>query len=222
MEKSISKTELASCIDSTLLKPFAVRDDIRKLCAQAMRFGFYSVCVNPIHVRYAISELADSRVKVCTVVGFPLGANKKEVKAFEAKSAIRDGAKEIDMVIGIEYVKSGEMKKAEEDIIAVVKASAPYPVKVIIETCFLSDAEKESACRLIMNSGASFVKTSTGFGTEGAKVEDVKLIKSIVGERLMIKAAGGIQTLRQALLLIEAGADRLGTSKGVEIIAELG
>ncbi len=222
MKKNIDKASLASLIDLTLLKPFATEDDIRKLCVQAMRFGFFAVCVNPVHVRYAVSELAGSRAKVVTVVGFPLGANKKETKAFEAINAVKDGATELDMVINMAFLKCGPHEAAEDDIRAVVKACAPYPVKVIIETCYLSDAEKETACKIILNSGAAFVKTSTGFAEQGGTEEDVRLIRRIVGDSLKIKAAGGISTLKQAVSLIEAGADRLGTSKGVEILAEQG
>lgn len=216
----MDKNILASCIDLTLLKPFAVREDIIKICNQAMRFGFFSVCVNPVNVRFALGELSGSRVRVCTVVGFPFGASKKEVKAFEAKSAIKDGATEIDMVINITAIKNGDAKIAEADIVAVVKAAAPYPVKVIIETCYLTDEEKVITCRMLLNTGAAFVKTSTGYGSGGATEQDVRIIRNIVGDRMKIKAAGGIQNLQIALSLLDAGADRLGTSRGVEIIAE--
>jgi deoxyribose-phosphate aldolase len=216
----MKKASIASCIDLTLLAPFALNEDIHKLCLQAMRFGFYSVCINPVNVKFVKKELSGSGVKVCSVVGFPFGANKKEIKAFEAKTAIKEGAQEIDMVMNIAAFKNGDVKLAQDDLNAVIRAAEPHPVKVIIETCYLNDDEKVNACKMIMHTNAQFVKTSTGFGSAGATESYIRLILIVVGNNLKIKATGGIHTLKFALALIEAGADRLGTSKGVEIIAE--
>jgi deoxyribose-phosphate aldolase len=220
MKLKLDKKSFAMLIDFTLLKPFATSEDIKKLCMQAVRYGFFSVCVNPVYVKFAFKELSGSQVKVCTVSGFPLGANRMEIKALEAKSAKKDGASEIDMVMNLSAFKSGDFTAVEREINAVVKACEPAPVKVIIETCYLSEDEKIKACRLIMKTGAKFVKTSTGFGNSGATESDVRLIKSIIGDELKIKAAGGIHTFKDAFGLIEAGADRIGTSAGVQIISQ--
>lgn len=186
---------------------------------EAINHKFGAVCVNPYYVRYCKELLRDSDVKVATVIGFPLGANTKEIKAMEAKDAIINGADEIDMVINIGALKAGDYSTVKEDIEVVVNAHDEKAlVKVIIETCLLTDEEKRIACQLSMDAGADYVKTSTGFSTAGAKVDDVKLMKSVVGDRLGIKASGGIRDLETALEMIEAGATRLGTSSGIKIV----
>lgn len=217
--------ELARIIDLTLLKPTAKRSDVISLCRDSVKYGFGCVIVSPSYVKTAVEALKNSEVKVGTVVGFPLGFQLTDVKVLEAHKALTMGAREIDMVMNIGAFKSGEYGFVEDDIKAVVKAAKNFSsniiVKVIIETCYLTDEEKDVACRLVMNAGADFVKTSTGFGPAGATVHDVKLIRRIVGEKLKIKAAGGIRSLEQALKLLDAGADRLGASAGVKIVEEL-
>lgn len=207
-------------IDHTLLKPEATKEMIENLCKEAKEYDFKSVCVNPYWVSTAYEELRDSDVLVCTVVGFPLGATTKETKFFETDFAVQEGAEEIDMVINVGALKSKQYDVVLEDIKSVVQAANGRTVKVIIETCLLSDEEKVKACELSMEAGASFVKTSTGFSTAGAKVEDVELMKSIVGDNLEVKASGGIRDLDTALKMIEAGATRLGVSAGVQIVKE--
>lgn len=207
-------------IDHTLLKPEATKEMIENLCKEAKEYDFKSVCVNPYWVSTAYEELRDSDVLVCTVVGFPLGATTKETKFFETDFAVQEGADEIDMVINVGALKSKQYDVVLEDIKSVVQAANGRTVKVIIETCLLSDEEKVKACELSMEAGANFVKTSTGFSTAGAKVEDVELMKSIVGDKLEVKASGGIRDLDTALKMIEAGATRLGVSAGVQIIKE--
>lgn len=207
-------------IDHTLLKPEATKEMIENLCKEAKEYDFKSVCVNPYWISTAYEELRDSDVLVCTVVGFPLGATTKETKFFETDFAVQEGADEIDMVINVGALKSKQYDVVLEDIKSVVQAANGRTVKVIIETCLLSDEEKVKACELSMEAGANFVKTSTGFSTAGAKVEDVELMKSIVGDNLEVKASGGIRDLDTALKMIEAGATRLGVSAGVQIIKE--
>lgn len=207
-------------IDHTLLKPEATKEMIENLCKEAKEYDFKSVYVNPYWVSTAYEELRDSDVLVCTVVGFPLGATTKETKFFETDFAVQEGADEIDMVINVGALKSKQYDVVLEDIKSVVQAANGRTVKVIIETCLLSDEEKVKACELSMEAGANFVKTSTGFSTAGAKVEDVELMKSIVGDNLEVKASGGIRDLDTALKMIEAGATRLGVSAGVQIIKE--
>lgn len=209
---------LAKYIDHTNLKPEATPQDIDRLIDEAKTYHFASVCINPCYVGYAKKKLQDSDVKVCTVIGFPLGANTSAVKAFEAAEAIRQGADEIDMVIAIGALKAGLYQEVQQDIEAVVKASQGHLVKVILETCLLSREEIVEACQLAMAAGAQFVKTSTGFNKHGATVEDVALMKATVGEKMMVKASGGIRTLQDALQMIEAGASRLGTSSGVMLV----
>lgn len=211
---------LAAYIDHTLLKPEATEKDILKLTAEAAQFHFASVCINPYWVKLAARELAGTGVKVCTVIGFPLGATTAETKAFETKKAIGDGADEIDMVINIGALKSGNTEAVEADIRAVVEAAQGKLVKVIIETCLLTNEEKELACRLSVKAGAHFVKTSTGFSTGGATVEDVKLMRQTVGDKAGVKASGGIHTKAEAEAMIEAGATRIGASSGVKIVSE--
>lgn len=209
---------LAKFIDHTNLKPEATPQDIDRLIDEAKTYHFASVCINPCYVGYAKKKLQDSDVKVCTVIGFPLGANTSAVKAFETAEAIRQGADEIDMVIAIGALKAGLYQEVQQDIEAVVKASQGHLVKVILETCLLSREEIVKACQLAMAAGAQFVKTSTGFNKHGATVEDVALMKATVGEKMMVKASGGIRTLQDALQMIEAGASRLGTSSGVMLV----
>lgn len=221
----ISAQELAGLIDHTLLKPVATSIDIIKLCAEAKEYGFAAVCVNPFYVPLAKEQLNGSAVAVCAVAGFPLGAASIKSKAFEADKAVRSGAGEIDMVINIGALKEHRDELVLADIAAVVEAvHAVNPdglVKVIIEICFLTAEEKIRACLLAERGGARFVKTSTGFGSGGATVEDVALMRQTVGQQIGVKASGGIKTLHQALMLIEAGANRIGASAGVEILKEM-
>ncbi|MBA2796492.1 deoxyribose-phosphate aldolase [Streptococcus porcinus] len=205
-------------IDHTLLKADSVKEQLNQLLLEAKEYDFASVCVNPSWVSYCAQSLRDSDVKVCTVVGFPLGATTSETKAFETKNAIENGADEIDMVINIGRMKQGDYDYVENDIRAVVEASGDKLVKVIIEACLLTDDEKVKACTLAVNAGADFVKTSTGFSTGGATVSDVKLMRQTVGPNVGVKAAGGARSLEDALAFIEAGATRIGTSAGVKII----
>jgi len=213
--------ELAKYFDHTILKPDATTEDIRQTCAEAIRYGFFSVCVNPAHVRLVKAALADSRVNVCSVVGFPLGAATCSIKALETRQAVSDGADEIDMVINIGALKEKNYELVETDIRAVVEAADKSPVKVILESCLLSDDEKVKACRIARKAGARFVKTSTGFGGGGATVKDVALMKKAVGGDMQVKASGGIKTLEDAKQMIAAGADRIGASAGVAIMREL-
>ncbi|MDK2783652.1 MAG: deoxyribose-phosphate aldolase [Thermococcaceae archaeon] len=214
--------DIAKYIDHTNLKPYATKEDIIKLCEEAKKYGFYAVCVNPYRVKLAKEQLEGTDIKVASVIGFPLGATPTEVKVFEAKKALEDGADELDMVINIGALKDKDYEYVKNDIAEVVKVAHEKGavVKVIIETCYLTDEEKEIACKLAMEAGADFVKTSTGFGTGGATVEDVRLMRRIVGDKLGVKAAGGIRTYEQALAMIEAGANRIGTSSGVKIVEE--
>lgn len=213
--------KLAQYFDHTILKPAATSADIEQLCEEAIQHGFYSVCVNPAQVALAADYLAESSVAVCSVVGFPLGATSSEIKAQETTAAIADGADEIDMVINIGALKEGDEELVEADICAVVAAARERVVKVIIETCLLTDEEKALACQLAEKAGADFVKTSTGFSSGGATVEDVALMRKTVGEEVLVKASGGIKTLADAQAMIDAGADRLGASAGVAIMKEL-
>jgi deoxyribose-phosphate aldolase len=215
---------LASMIDHTLLKPEATRAQVEQLCDEAKQHGFASVCVNPTHVRLCAQRLKGSPVKVCTVVGFPLGATLPEVKAFETQQALEAGATEIDMVINIGALKSQDNDLVARDMAVVVHAAhaAHALVKVIIEAALLTDDEKITACRLAQSAGADFVKTSTGFGPGGATVEDVALMRRVVGSTMGIKAAGGIRTLADAQKMIAAGATRIGASASVKMMAEAG
>jgi deoxyribose-phosphate aldolase len=214
--------EMASQIDHTLLKPQATEDQFRQLCAEAREFNFATVCVNPAWVPLCAELLRGSPVKVCTVIGFPLGATLPDVKVFEAQRCITLGAAEVDMVINIGALKSRQPDVVKEDIAAVVKAAHALggTVKVIIEATYLTDQEKTEACVLSKAAGADYVKTSTGFGPSGATVEDVALMRRVVGPEMGVKAAGGIKTAADARAMIEAGATRIGTSAGVKIIAE--
>lgn len=218
----MNKQELAGYIDHTILKPDTKEADVLKICREALEYKFASVCINPSYVKLANSLLKGTRVKVCTVIGFPLGATTKEVKAFEASQAINDGAAEIDMVINIGALKSGRLEAVEDDIRAVAEVcKGKALLKVIIETCLLTEEEKVTACTLSKKAGADFVKTSTGFSTGGATTEDVALMRKTVGTEMGVKASGGIRNLDTALRMIEAGATRIGASASINIIEEL-
>lgn len=205
-------------IDHTLLKPESTQTQIDKLIAEAVEYQFASVCVNPTWVSYAAKALKGTEVNVCTVIGFPLGANTSSVKAFETKDAVANGADEIDMVINIGQLKSGQYDAVEADIRAVVEASGDKLVKVIIETCLLTVGEKVKACQLAVAAGADYVKTSTGFSTAGANIADVTLMRKTVGPNIGVKAAGGTRSYADAEAFIKAGATRIGTSAGVAIV----
>lgn len=215
----MNKKELASMMDHTLLKATATPEQIRMLCEEAKTIGAASVCVNPCNVSLAKEELAGTAVKVCTVIGFPLGANTSEVKAFETKEAIRNGAQEVDMVINVGALLSGDRESVYKDIKKVVEAADGVTVKVIIETCYLTDEQKKQACEAAMKAGADFVKTSTGFGTGGATVHDVALMRSVVGDKMKVKASGGIHDYEEAMSMLTASADRLGVSASLAILA---
>ncbi|NLV85812.1 MAG: deoxyribose-phosphate aldolase [Clostridiales bacterium] len=216
LEKPLSKY-----IDHTLLKPEAEKRQVEKLCLEAIEYNFASVCVNSCHASLVSKMLSGSDVLTCCVVGFPLGAMATEAKAFETRAAVTSGAQEIDMVINIGALKDGDTELVFNDIAAVVKAAEDKAiVKVIIETCLLSDEEKVKACELSQKAGAHFVKTSTGFSKDGASVHDVALMRKTVGNDMKVKASGGIRNLKSALSMIEAGANRIGASAGVQIIKE--
>ncbi len=220
---AIKSGSIAGLIDHTLLKPEATEKDIQRICKEGKTYRFASVCVHPVYVRSAAARLKSTSVSVCTVVGFPLGAHLRDVKILEARLAVEEGATEIDMVLNISHVKSRQWKHVEQEIRAVVELCRKYKVlvKVIIETSLLTREEKIESCRLICRAGADFVKTSTGFGPGGATVEDVSLLNEVVsGTGVKVKAAGGIRSYPQALEMIKAGADRIGTSNGVGIVEE--
>ena len=209
---------LAKYIDHTLLKPSAGKDDIIKLCAEAKKYGFASVCVNSSYVKLAKKELEQSDVKVCTVIGFPLGACSTKAKAEETKAALADGCDEFDMVIHIGALKEKDFGYVKNDIKAVVDAANGKCVKVIIETCLLTDEEKIKMCRIVTEAGADFIKTSTGFSKAGATFADIKLFSENIGEGVKMKAAGGISSMEDAEEFIRLGAERLGTSRIVKIV----
>ncbi len=219
---SMDRSTLAKYIEHTNLKPFATREDIRKLCNEAKKYGFYAVCVNPHRVKDAKKFLEGEDIKIAAVIGFPLGATFPEVKLQEAIMAINNGVDELDMVMNIGAFKDGDYELVEKEIREIVNIARPQnvKVKVIIETCYLSREEILKACEIVKRSGADFVKTSTGFGKEGARVEDVALIHKNFPE-LKIKAAGGIRNASQAIKMIEAGASRIGASHSVDIIESL-
>lgn len=209
----------AKMIDHTLLKAEATKEQIEKICAEAKEFGFASVCVNPTWVKLCSELLQGTEVLVCTVIGFPLGANTSAVKAFEVKDAIANGAKEVDMVINIGALKDKNYDLVQADIAAVVEAAKGSAiVKVIIESCLLTDEEKVKACELSVAAGADFVKTSTGFSTGGATAEDIALMRKTVGPDLGVKASGGVRSLEDMKKMVEAGATRIGASSGVAIM----
>lgn len=221
---AIKPHDMAKMIDHTLLRPVATVEDIKKLCQEAYKYEFATVCVNPIFVPMAAKLLANTSVKVSTVIGFPLGANTSETKAYETRNAIKNGAQEIDMVMNLGAFKSGAYDLVQLDIKAVVDAtktagvSSDVIVKVILETCYLNKDEIVQACQLAKSAGADFVKTSTGFGTYGAEVEDVSLIRKTVGREIGVKASGGIHNYNEALAMLNAGANRIGASAGVAIV----
>lgn len=211
-------SNIAKKIDHTMLKADAMTETIRKYCAEAKKYGFASVCVNTCHVPLVAEELKGTDVKTCCVIGFPLGAMSTAAKAFEAKNAVAEGAEEVDMVINIGAMKDRNYDFVKEDIAAVVEASKPAIVKVIIETCLLTDEEKKKACLLSVEAGADFVKTSTGFSTGGATPEDIRLMRETVGARAQVKASGGIRTPEEANAMLNAGADRIGAGNGVVLL----
>ena len=205
-------------IDHTILKAFATSEDIKKICEEAIKYNFKSVCVNPANVALAKQLLEGSDVLACTVIGFPLGANTPEIKALEAMMAIKDGADEIDMVINIGKAKEHDFDYIEKEIALVVASCASKCVKVIIETCYLTDEEKVECCKAALNANATFVKTSTGFGTGGATPEDIALMRQTVGDTMGVKASGGVRNLQDLEAMVEAGATRIGASSGVAIM----
>jgi len=209
---------LAKYIDHTLLKPQASQADIEKICQEARQYGFFSVCVNPYWVAFCKEQLKGSDVKVCTVIGFPLGATPTEVKVFEAKKALQDGADELDMVVNLGAIKSGNWDFVFSDIQAVRNAGQNFTLKVIIETSVLTDEEKVKVCQLAEKAGADFVKTSTGFTGGGATAPDVALMRKTVSEKVQVKASGGVRTREDFDAMVAAGATRIGASAGVKII----
>ena len=215
----MDKKTLAKTLDHTILKASATQDQVKAVCVEALEIGAASVCVNPAYIELAKSLLKGSDVKVCSVAGFPLGANTSETKAFETSDAISKGADEIDMVINIGALISGDTDTVFKDIKAVVNAANGKLVKVIIETCYLNDSQKQTACLLAKKAGADFVKTSTGFGTGGAKAQDIRLMREAVGDSMKIKASGGIRDYDTAIKMLEASADRLGVSASISILA---
>lgn len=209
---------IASIIDHTILKPDTTTEMVKKVCDEAKEYSFASVCVNPYFVSYVKEQLEETEVKVTSVIGFPLGSTLKQVKAFEATEAIKNGADELDMVINVGALKDGQDDIVKEDIEAVVEAAKGKAlVKVIIEACLLTDEEKERACRLSKEAGADYVKTSTGFSTGGATVEDIKLMRETVGPDIGVKASGGVRDLEKAQAMVDAGATRIGASSSVAI-----
>lgn len=215
-----ARQNIARIIDHTLLKAEATPANLERLCAEAVEYNFACVCVNPANIAFCREQLENTDIPVASVVGFPLGANNISTKAIETEFAIEDGATEIDMVLNVGMLKSGNRGYVREEIKAVVAAAQGHLVKVIIETALLGDEEKRLACRLAAAAGAHFVKTSTGFSRGGATERDVRLMREIVGERLGVKASGGIRTLADALRMVRAGANRIGTSSGVAIARE--
>lgn len=210
--------ETAKLIDHTILKADATELSVRKLCAEALEYGFASVCINSCHVPLVAGLLKGSDVRTCSVVGFPLGAMSTAGKAAETAQAVQDGAQEIDMVINVGAIKDGRWDFVTADIRAVVEAARPAIVKVILETCLLTDDEKVRACEASVAAGAAFVKTSTGFSTGGATVADVALMKKTVQGKARVKASGGVRTSADLQAMVEAGADRIGTSNGIAIV----
>lgn len=217
---TVTRSQLARMIDHTQLRPYATLEDFKTLCREAVEHSFATVSVNPAWVSYCAKQLMDTRIGVDVCIGFPLGATTATVKVEEAKEAVRNGANEVDMVINIGALKSGYASFVEREIAAIVKAVKGVPVKVILETSYLSENEKVVVCQMSQRAGAAFVKTSTGYGQGGATVEDIALMKQVVGNMLGIKAAGGIRTYGHAIKMIEAGATRIGTSAGVEILQD--
>ena len=219
IERRNDDDRYSGLIDHTLLKADATKEQIQRLCEEAKQYHFASVCVNPTWVKYASELLQGTKVKVCTVIGFPLGSNTPEVKAFETKNAIENGAQEVDMVINIGALKDRDYELVERDIRAVTEvATGKALTKVIIETCLLTDEEKMRVCEIAVKAGTDFVKTSTGFSTGGATVEDVALMRKTVGPDIGVKASGGVRNKKDAKAVIEAGATRIGASAGISIV----
>jgi deoxyribose-phosphate aldolase len=211
--------DIAKYIDHTILKPNATREQVKKICDEAKEYGFASVCINPTHVAFVANELKDSEVKTCVVVGFTLGANTTCIKVVETESVIKDGAQEVDMVVNVGAIKDGNWELVESDIKGVVDAAKGKAlVKVIIETCLLTDEEKIKTCEISKKVGADFVKTSTGFSTGGATAEDIALMRKTVGPELGVKASGGVRDFETAKAMIDAGATRIGASAGIAIV----
>jgi deoxyribose-phosphate aldolase len=213
--------DIAKLVDHTLLKPEATKEQITKLCEEGKRYGFLSVCVNPFWVKFCSENLKGSKIKVCSVSGFPLGANKTESKAKEAEVVCSDGADEVDMVMNIGALKMRDFRLVQKDIEAVRKAIGKDKIlKVILETCVLTDQEKIDGAKIVLDSRADFVKTSTGFSFKGAAIEDIRLLKKIVGDKIGVKASGGIRDYQTVMKMVEAGATRIGTSAGAKIMEE--
>lgn len=208
--------EIFSHIDHTQLKAVSASADIDALCAEAEKFGTASVCIPPAYVKYARNKFP--KLNICTVIGFPLGYNTTEVKAFEAERAVLDGADEIDMVINLGMVKNGEFERVTEEIAAVKKACGGRVLKIIIETCYLDEAEKIKLCKCVTDGGADYIKTSTGFGTAGAKIEDIRLFKEHIGAGVKMKAAGGVKSREDLEMFLDAGCERIGTSSAVKLM----
>lgn len=210
---------IAGMIDHTLLKPDSTKEQVIKICQEAKKYKFASVCVNPFYVKLVKEQLEGSDIKVCVTIGFPLGSNMKDVKAYEAQLALENGADELDMVMNVAAIKNKDYKTVLEDMKAVVeKAKGKAIVKVILETCLLTDDEKIKACELALEAGVNFVKTSTGFSTGGATVQDIILMKNAVGNKAKVKASGGIRDTKKALEMIKAGAERIGASSSIAIV----
>lgn len=217
----LDRKDIAGIIDYSLLRPDATYADVERLCKEALQYSFHSVCINPCFIQIAKGLLKESNVRVTTVIGYPLGMTLTEVKVYEAMNASLLGADELDIVINIGAIKSGDWITVRKDISDVIAATEGKVHKTIIETCYLDDNEKKKAVKIALEAGSEFIKTSTGFGPQGARIKDIKLIKSIVGDYAGIKAAGGIGTLRKALDMLKAGATRIGTSSAVKIITDL-
>ena len=216
--KEKKKMNYNKMIDHTVLKADTPLETVKRICDEAMEYGFASVCINPCHVAYCADYLKDSDVNVCTVIGFPLGANTSAVKAFETKDAIANGADEIDMVMNIGALKDKNYDLVRNDVKAVVEAANGTLVKVILETCLLTEDEIKKACELCVEAKADYVKTSTGFSTRGATIEDVQIMKAAVQGKAKVKAAGGVRTHEDMVKIVEAGADRIGTSAGCSLV----
>lgn len=217
----MTREELARVIDHTQVKAYATQVDIAELCDEAIANGFATVTVNPAWTSYCAKRLKGTGVGISPTIGFPLGANTARIKVAEARDAVRNGATELDMVINLGALKSGFPAFVEKEVSAVVKSASDIPVKVILETSYLSDEEKVTVCRISREAGAAYVKTSTGFGSAGATVADVSLMREVVGDKLGVKAAGGIRSFRDVIAMLEAGATRIGTSAGLKILAEM-
>lgn len=212
--------DLKKYIDHTILKPDTTEDEVKKICTEAIKYNFASVCVNPYYAAFVNKKLKGTGIKTCVVVGFPLGANTKEVKAFETNQAIENGAEEVDMVINIGALKDKNYQVVKEDIHAVINAAKGRAIiKVIIETCLLTTGEKEAICEIAKGAKVDFVKTSTGFSKGGATESDVLLMRNIVGKNIGVKASGAVRDYKTAMLMIEAGANRIGTSNGIAIVS---